>query len=193
VEAVAIISVVSSSGVAAAAIWSGIWRQGRSFRHERELADRAAGRELLARTVAVLHRAEYAIDDAVAALTRYGAGMFDDDHEDRAAPYFKVEEVGRELDQVRGEVAIFMGPKHQATEALEQVGANFLDAYRAMGMIRLEGSADPGTAAAREAADFVGSQRRRASDARDGFKLSQAHFIRAAHAAVGAVLPGGED
>ena len=189
-DTVAIVSVVSSAAVAIATTGAAIWQQGRRFRHDRALADRAAGRELLSRAAAILHRAEYAIDAAVAALTSFGAGMFDDDHPERAEPYRKIEEVGRELDQVRAEVSIFLGPDHPATEALKQADVHLLDGFRALGMVRNDGRADPGTAAAREVADFLGKKRRRASEARDGFKLAQAHFIRSAHAAVGADLPG---
>jgi hypothetical protein len=137
----------------------------------------------------VLHDAEYAIDDAVAALTSFGHGMFSEDHPERAKPYFEVEKVGRGFDQVRDEVRIFLGPDHPATQSLEQANAHFLEVFRAMKAIRHEGQAESGTPAAAEVAGFIRQQRERASTARDGFKVAQAHFVGRAHAAVGADLP----
>lgn len=192
-EAVAIISVVLTSLTAMAAIGAGLWQQRQGFHHERGVVDRGAVRELLARAAATLHQAEYAVDEAVAALVAYGAGMFDDDHPERLAPYTKVEAVGVEFDKVLAEVRILLGPDHPATQSLEDADAAFLDAFRAMKMIRLEDPAIKGTYAEREVAAMVAGERDRARAGRENFKVAQEQFVRRAHAAAGAALPVVED
>jgi hypothetical protein len=193
VEAVAIISVVLTSLTAIAAIGANLWQQRQGFRHERGVVDRTAVRELLSRAAATLHQAEYAVDEAVAELVAYGASMFDDAHPERLAPYTKVEAVGVEFDKVLAEVRILLGPDHPATQSLEDADAAFLEAFRAMKMIRLEDPAIKGTYAEREVAAMVAIERDRARTGRENFKTAQEKFVRRAHAAAGAALPISED
>jgi hypothetical protein len=73
-------------------------RQGRA--HEREISDLEAVRSVLAEAAAVLHRSEYALDEALSALRAWGAAFFEE--EGRAKPYFRLEEIGREADLFKG-------------------------------------------------------------------------------------------
>jgi hypothetical protein len=84
VEAVSLISVALSSIIALAAIGAGVWQQRQRLNHERETVDRESVRSTLAETAAILHRAEYAIDEVNAALMGHAATMFDPAHPERA-------------------------------------------------------------------------------------------------------------
>jgi hypothetical protein len=190
--AVTIISVTLSSIIALASIAASVWRDRQRQIHERGIADRASVGDLLSRTAAVLHKAEYAIDDALSSLLAYGAAMFDTDHPNRMAPYDKLEEVGQEFDEVLGQVRIRLGPEHPATKSLEEADVAFLDSFRAMGMIHMEDPAIKGTYAEQEVRDFVRRERDRANRGRDNFKIAQEQFVVRAHAAAGVHLPVSE-
>jgi hypothetical protein len=186
-SAVAIVSVGVSGAVAIAAILVGVWQQRRLFEHERHLADRAAVQEVLSDAASSLHRAEYAIDDAGLKLIEWGAAMFE--NEERAAPFGRLRDQGRELDAVVGQLRIKLGPEHPATLRFDHADAAYLDAYRALDMIRMEDPAITGTYAEQEVAEFVAEQRRRFQQSRGNFKIAQEQFVALAHSAAGAQLP----
>jgi hypothetical protein len=187
VTAVSIVSVAVSGLVAVAAILVGVWQQRRLFEHERGIADRGAVRGILADAAAILHRAEYAIDGASLRFTEWGAAMFEND--ERAKPFATLRDTGTEFDAALAQVKIALGPEHEATLALQDADAAYLDAYRALDMIRMEDPAITGTYAEQEVTEFIGRERDRFSTGRDNFKVAQEQFFERAHSAAGARLP----
>lgn len=187
--AITIVSVALSSIVALAAIGAQVWQEQKRRDHERGIADRASVQDVLSKTVAVLHRAEYAIDDAHLALLQWGAKMFDNEHPDRAAPFSTLEGVGREYDAVLGEVSIRLGPTHPATRSLVLANHAFLDGFRALAAIRREDPDVEGSYAEAEVVEAVASERDRLKQARHDFRSAQAEFIDRAYNAAGAKLP----
>jgi hypothetical protein len=63
--AVAIVSVAVSGTVAVAAIMAQLWQQRKSLERDRKLSDLDSVRGVMAKAAAVLHRMEYALDDAM--------------------------------------------------------------------------------------------------------------------------------
>jgi hypothetical protein len=190
--AVTIVSVALSSLIALAAIASGVWEHREGRKHERGIADRESVRDTLAETAAILHRAEYAIDDLHVTLLQHGSMMFDPAHPERVKCKDDLEETGRELDLAVGRLRIHLGPKSNVTAALEEADAALLDAFRALGLIRLEDPEGEGRRAQR-IETVNDEQRERIERDRDDFKAAQARFVERAHAVAGADLRGDED
>ncbi|HEU4737589.1 MAG TPA: hypothetical protein VFS54_00765 [Solirubrobacterales bacterium] len=185
--AVAIVSVAVSGAVAVAAIVAQLWQQRKSLEHDRKLSDLDSVRGIMAEAAAVLHRMEYALDNATATLMGWGAGFFD--NEEREAPYRALATVGREADMHKGTLRILFGPEHPVALAFDAATAATLDAYRALGMIKMEPPAEQGTPERREVRAWVEEQRERLETARQNFRVAQDEFVAAAHAAGGARLP----
>jgi hypothetical protein len=190
--AVTIVSVALSSLIALAAIAAGVWEHRKGREHERGIADRESVRDTLAETAAILHRAEYAIDDLHVTLLQHGSTMFDPAHPERVKCKDDLEETGRELDLAVGRLRILLGPKSSVTAALEEADAALLDAFRALGLIRLEDPEGEGRRAQR-IESVNDEQRERIERDRDDFKAAQARFVERAHAVAGADLRGDED
>jgi hypothetical protein len=187
VDTGSVIAVVASSVVALAAIGAAFWQQKRGFVYERKLSDLESVRGVMSEAAAVLHRVEYALDEANSTLIQWGARFFED--EERARPYDLLEEVGREVDGVLGQLRIRFGPEHPAAVAFGDAGAAMLDVFRALGLIKLEDPAIKGTYDEREVVGMVAQQRDRISTGRENFGIAQEQFVSAAHSAAGAKLP----
>lgn len=187
--AVAIVSVAVSGTVALAAILAQLWQQRKGFEHDRKLSDLDSVRGVMAEAAAVLHRMEYALDDANAALRGWGAEFFE--NEEREAPYRALASVGREADMHKGTLRILFGPEHPVALAFDASTAATLDGYRALWMIKMEPPAEQGTPERREVRQFVEEQRERLETARENFRIAQDEFVAVAHAAGGARLPPG--
>jgi hypothetical protein len=182
VEAVSLISVALSSIIALAAIGAGAWQQRQRLNHERETADRASVRSTLAETAAVLHRADYAIDEVNAALMGHAATMFDPAHPERAESVRGLERVGRELDWAIGLLRVQFGPDSSTTAALEEAGAALLKGFRAVRRIRFRSQPNP------RIEDVNDARMEEVEKAREEFKAAVARFVERAHAAAGAHL-----
>lgn len=146
--AVAIVSVAVSGTVAVAAIVAQLRQQRKSLEHDRKLSDLDSVRGVMAEAAAVLHQMEYALDDATATLRGWGAEFFE--NEEREAPYRALATVGREADLHKGTLRILFGPEHPVALAFDHATAATLDAYRALGMIKMEPPAEKGTPEQRE-------------------------------------------
>lgn len=181
-EAVSLISVALSSIIALAAIGAGVWQQRQRLNHERETVDRESVRSTLAETAAILHRAEYAIDEVNAALMGHAATMFDPAHPERAESVTGLEMVGRELDRAIGLLRVQFGPDSSTTAALEEAGAALLKGFRAVRRIRFRSQPNPRIEDANDA------QMEAVEQAREAFKAAVASFVERAHAAAGAHL-----
>jgi hypothetical protein len=186
VDAGSVIAVVGAQAVALAAIGANFLQQRRAFANERELTDLESVRGLLSEAAAVLHRVEYALDEANSTLIQWGGAFFE--NEERAKPYRELEAVGREADEVLGQLRIRLGPKHSATLAFGDADAAMLDAFRALGLVRLEEPAPAGTPTREEFAEMMEQQRDRVSAGRENFNIAQEQFAEAAHAATGVRL-----
>lgn len=185
-DAGSVIAVAGAQIVALAAIGAGFWQQRKGFANERELADLESVRELMSEAAAVLHRVEYALDQAHSTLVEWGARFFED--EERAKPYRELEAVGREADGVLGQLRIRFGPEHPATLAFGDADAAMLDVFRALGLIKMEDPAISGTYAERQVAEMLEAQRERVARGRENFGIAQEQFVAAAHASAGAKL-----
>lgn len=180
------IAVVASSFVAIAAIGTAFWQQERGFGHERKLADLESVRGVMSGAAAILHRIEYALDDANSTLMEWGAAMFD--NEARAKPYYQLKEVGREADGVLGQLRIRFGPDHPATLAFGDADAAMLDVFRALGLIKMEDPDVKGSYDEGQVDQMLKEQRKRVTTGRENFGIAQEKFVQAAHAAAGAKL-----
>ena len=187
----ATVSIIASSAVAIAAIINAGYQQSRGRAHGRELSDLEAVRSALAEAAAVLHRSEYALDDALSTLRSWGAAFFKD--EERAKPYVRLEEIGREADQLKGRLRILFGPAHPVALLFDDANAAMLDAFRALGMIKVEPPAERGTPEQGEIREWAAEQRKRVETARENFGIALEQFIAAAHAAAGAKLPADDE
>jgi hypothetical protein len=185
------VSVISSGVVALAAIANAGYQQNRGRAHDRELSDLEAVRSALAEAAAVLHRSEYALDDALSTLRAWGAAFFED--EERAKPYFRLEEIGREADLLKGRLRILFGPTHPVALRFDDANTAMLDAFRALGMIKVEPPAERGTPEREEIRGWAKEQRERMETAHKNFGIAQGQFIEAAHVAAGARLPEDDD
>ena len=183
-EALPIISVLSTSAVAGGAIWAGVWQQRRGFGHDREMADRESVRASLVETAALLHRAEYAVDEVNSAVFGHADTIADPEHPERREPIDRLEKVGRELDQAIGLVRVQLGPESSATKALEDAGAACLEVWRKSRRIRLANDRN---------AAVVGKRNDRlieeVEQARADSKEAVRRFVERAHAIAGARLP----
>ncbi|HKI86227.1 MAG TPA: hypothetical protein VKA53_05745 [Thermoanaerobaculia bacterium] len=185
------VAVVATSAVALATIGSQFLQQRRGHKHDRELSDLASVRGDMAEAAAVLHRMEYALDDALRSLRAWGVAFFED--EEREAPYKTLERVGREADVLRGRLRILFGPDHAVALAFDEANTAMLDAFRALWMVKMEPPAEQGTLERRESAQWVRDQGVKVVAARERFGLAQEQFTAAAHSAAGAWLPSGSD
>lgn len=182
----AIALLVSNVVGAGVAIVATSWQQRRGFVHEREQADRPGVRGLLSEAVGLLHRLEYALDDANVTLIQWGGAFFED--EERATSYRELEAAGRETDALRGQLEVLLGSDHPATRAFREAATAMLDAFRALGLIRMEEPTTREERADPYMAELVDEQRKRVGAARESFGTAKERFLRAAHAAAGATL-----
>ena len=141
----------------------------------------------MAEASAALHRTEYALDDALSTLRAWGAAFFED--RQREGPYQALEDVGREGDLLKGTLRILFGPEHPVALAFDHANAAALDAFRALGLIKMEPPAERGTPERGEIREWADGQRERVETARENFRIAQEEFVAAAHAAGGARLP----
>lgn len=185
-DAGSVIAVAGAQIVALAAIGAGFWQQRKGFVHERKLADLESVRDLMSEAAAILHRVEYALDSANSTLTEWGAAFFEG--EEREKPYRQLEEVGREMDGVLGQLRIRFGPGHPATVAFADADAAMLDVFRALGLVKVEDPAIKGSYEEREVVEMVAQQRDRVRTGRENFGIAQEQFVAEAYAAAGAKL-----
>jgi len=187
----ATVAVITSTAMGLSGLVVGYLGQRQGRAHERELSDLEAVRSALAEAASVLHRSEYALDDALSTLQSWNAAFFE--KEERAKPYFRLEEIGREADLLKGRVRILFGPAHPVALRFDDANAAILDAFRALGMIRMEPPAERGTPERGEIREWTNQQRERIETAHENFRFAQEQFIEAAHVAAGARLPKGDD
>jgi hypothetical protein len=189
VDTESLVALLAANLVTLAVAAAGFWRQRRGFAHDRELSDLESVRSVMADAAAVLHRMEYALDDALATLRGWGAAFFES--EEREKPYKVLEAVGREADLLKGQLRVLFGPEHLVAVAFSNANTAMLDAFRGLWMVKMEPPAERGTPSQQEVREFERQQGERVETARDNFAAAQEQFVKAAHTAGGAKLPPG--
>lgn len=185
----ATVAVIATSSVAGLSIAANLLQHARTLKHERQLTDLGHVRDVLDDAAVLLHRIAYILDSVRMALIQTPMTFFED--EKRAQTYRVLRRSGEECDALRERLTIRLGEDHDAVSAFTKLDSAVLEIFRCLDLIRFETETppDPGSATS-QVRGIVERKRDEIDQYRAAFDGHRAEFMRAAHGAAGARLPG---